>query len=60
MVVTTAKGGADDSLWEDFRNTIRTLYLTEDKSLEEVKNEMTTRYGFTATYGLAAFLLAAT
>jgi hypothetical protein len=49
MVAPIAKGGADDLLWEGFRDTIRTLYLIEDNSLEEVKNKMTTRYGFTAT-----------
>jgi hypothetical protein len=49
MVMPIARGGANDSLWEDFRDTIRTLYLIEDNSLEEVKNKMATRHGFTAT-----------
>jgi len=40
---------ATDSVWETFRDTIRTLYLVEDRSLAEVMNEMTTEHQFTRT-----------
>ena len=43
-----ANGDANDSVWETFRDTIRTLYLVEGHSLEEVISEMTTKYLFTA------------
>ncbi|MCJ1280611.1 hypothetical protein MMC21_008440 [Puttea exsequens] len=44
-----ANGDANDSVWETFRDTIRTLYLVEGHSLEEVISEMTTKYLFTAS-----------
>lgn len=49
MAVQVAQGRANGSSWEDFRDIIRTLYLIEDNSLEEVQDKMATRYGFTAT-----------
>ncbi|KIW97981.1 uncharacterized protein Z519_01565 [Cladophialophora bantiana CBS 173.52] len=39
-----------DPLWDPFRDTICTLYLIEDQSLEKVMEEMKTKYQFTATY----------
>jgi hypothetical protein len=44
-----ANSNVADLSWETWRDTIRTLYLVEDHSLEEVMNEMTTKYQFTAT-----------
>lgn len=41
-----ADADATDAVWDAFRETIRTLYLVEDHSLEEVMTEMTTGYHF--------------
>jgi hypothetical protein len=38
-----------DPDWGLFKETMRTLYLVECRSLEEVRNEMKTKYQFSAT-----------
>ncbi|OAL18764.1 hypothetical protein AYO20_11710 [Fonsecaea nubica] len=38
-----------DSVWESHRDTIRTFYLIQDHSLEELMREMASKYGFRAS-----------
>jgi Clr5 domain len=38
-----------DPEWDLFKEAMRILYLVECRSLEEVRNEMKTKYQFSAT-----------
>jgi hypothetical protein len=49
MSSSVANGDPIDPVWDPFKETMRTLYLTKYRSLEEVRSEMATKYQFFAT-----------
>ena len=44
-----ANSNSIDPAWDPFKEIMRTLYLVEYRSLEEVRSEMATKYQFFAT-----------
>ena len=49
MTEPKRNGNRTDLEWESFREVIRTLYVVQDLSLENVRNEMKERHDFAAT-----------
>lgn len=49
MPDAVAIGDAADSAWEPLKETVRTLYLVKDRSLEEVMREMASKHSLAAT-----------
>jgi hypothetical protein len=49
MPDSTTNSGPTDLVWDSFKEHIKTLYLKEDKTLDEVKMDMATKYQFSAT-----------
>jgi Clr5 domain len=49
MSTSLTNAGPNDSVWDRYKETIRALYLDENRNLEEVRSEMKTMYQFDAT-----------
>ena len=49
MSSSVANGNPIDPVWDPYKETMRTLYLVEYRSLEEVRSEMETKHQFFAT-----------
>lgn len=49
MSKSMINGDPIDLDWDPFKETIRILYLVENRSLENVRREMATKYQFIAT-----------
>jgi Clr5 domain len=49
MSISVNNGDSVDPVWDPFKDTMRTLYLAENRTLEDVRSEMANVYQFSAT-----------
>jgi hypothetical protein len=49
MSTSLTNGEPIDSVWDPFKETMRTMYLVENRSLEQVRSKMKTVHQFEAT-----------